>query len=294
MLRMSPILLCLLAIATDAHARGDDQSALRAELSRGRGSWIEVSDDHKSCEQVDTTPWDAIQRDAAAADTDVQEIRTKLDDRKPQGRLDKVVISATDHGQWRTHTFYTEMDLCVTQLGKGDVRDLENGLTFPAGEAVDVFKAIHRRAKCWDLQGALNCGVDNPEPSDCPSLQPCAQPVYVFRDGVLVGFSASYGAADWNKLLAATTQKYGRPRLKASVFGSMEARLSNWNMGQGNVLSFAHFLGSDANGNAIARPFAISYGPNDSPDSERQLDKQSRDPPSRQMGAGHENPEWDK
>ena len=179
-------------------------------------------------------------------------------------QLSQVPTSCTHARQNRRRDLPALFGLAIAfNAVSGSARDLGNGLNFQAGQSLDVFKTAHPASRCWDLEGDVNCGIDKPTPGDCPSSDPCDQPVYVFRAGVLAGFSASYSESVWRTLMNATVREYGRPLAKGGTVGSMSIRISAWMLKTGNTLRFTHYAGTDFNGNAIARPFTIGYGPNE-------------------------------
>jgi hypothetical protein len=82
----------------------------------------------------------------------------------------------------------------------------------------------------------------------------CEQPVYVFKNDALVGFSVSYQVVDWSGLLVATKRRY-HTKLDMRDRWKCGSPTGNWE--KVGVVSFAHFLGHDVNGNPVTQPFVI-------------------------------------
>jgi hypothetical protein len=72
---------------------------------------------------------------------------------------------------------------------------------------------------------------------------------------------ANYNYAAWQRLLNASKKLFGKPRRHHSGrVGSTGVEMIEWQIADGSSLIFAHYSGSDINGNPIAQPFSVHYG----------------------------------
>jgi hypothetical protein len=140
--------------------------------------------------------------------------------------------------------------------------DIGNGLRFARGQSLENFKNQHDGIQCFESP-FVGCEIMAPEGSDCPTVAPCDHAVYIFEARKLNGFTVEYPGATWRRLLAASSKQFGPSAHRASRIGSMGVEISEWELTDGNKLSFLHFSGTDFRGNAIARPFSVHYGSTD-------------------------------
>jgi hypothetical protein len=147
--------------------------------------------------------------------------------------------------------------------------NLGNGIRFPYGISYTDFRYAHHSVVCNDSKSGSVCKFDPIPKGVCiTAYASCIVPMtFAFQNNSLIGFAATFGEADWRKLMKATEAVYGQGQQSTIAPSSSNSERSDivwWRLRLGSF-GFVHFATPSVSGSPAGESFSTVFNPEGPP-----------------------------